>query len=363
MQARRLTLKHFRNISEIVFDFHPRFNILVGQNAQGKTNIIESLYFLAFGRSFRVSDFRGLIQWSQNEAIVRLHIETPLGEEERSAQLNNEKKRMFKNGKGASPNQFASMPLVLFAPEEILLLKDSPETRRAYIDSLLSKWIPHYSKVLSDYKRALVQRNKLLKEENISIAQKRDQMVFWEKPLLDNGTILIQERTEWVKRLNRSITAYYNTIVGTEQKKAEFVYKPNVTPEDFATLQEERREEELERASTLVGPHRDDFKGVLNGDPIVAFGSQGEMRTFTLAMKLSEIQFFQEVLGRDPIFLLDDVVSELDENRSAFFFSFLKKYKGQIFATATSPTLFPKGVLDSFSAWHMEKGCSKPFTF
>ncbi|MDP2600856.1 MAG: DNA replication/repair protein RecF [Deltaproteobacteria bacterium] len=360
MYIRGLYLRNFRNIQEASFQFHPHFNLLVGANAQGKTNVIEAAHFLAFGRSFRVSDFRGLICWGQDEGIIRCELEIPAGSEERKAHLTVDKKRMFKNGKPATPNQFESMPLVLFAPEEILLLKDSPQARRDYIDGFLSKIVPGYSKNLANYKRALLQRNKLLKDENVSNSQKQDQMVFWEAPLLENGLLLVKERILWISRLNEKLVAHYNIIAGNTQKKAQFLYEPNANPENFSELQQKRREEEIERQTTLVGPHRDDLRGVLNGEPIVSFGSQGEMRTFTLSLKLSEITLFEEVLGRHPIFLLDDVASELDENRNAYFFAFLKNYKGQLFATATSLSLFPKGILEPFSAWRVEDGKATP---
>lgn len=359
MHIRGLYLKNFRNILESSFQFHPHFNVLVGANAQGKTNVIEAVYLLAFGRSFRIPDFRGLICWGKSEGVVRCDLEVLVGREERAVHLTADKKRMLKNGKATSPNQFESMPLVLFAPEEILLLKESPQARRDYIDGFLSKIVPSYSKALANYKRALLQRNKLLKDETLSNAQKLDQMVFWEGPLLENGITLIKERTKWTCLLNEKLACHYNTVAGSGQKKAEFLYVPNAVIENFGEMQTKRREEEIERQITLVGPHRDDLRGTLNGEPIVAFGSQGEMRTFTLSLKLSEIDLFEEVLNRHPIFLLDDVASELDEKRNAFFFEFLKNYKGQIFTTATSLSLFPKGVLESFSAWQIEEGKEK----
>ena len=363
MHIRGLYLRNFRNIGEASFQFHPHFNVLVGDNAQGKTNVIEAAHFLAFGRSFRLSDFRGLIRWGEMEGILRCELEMPVGSEERGARLTLDKKKMFKNGKPATPNQFESMPLVLFAPEEIFLLKDSPQARRDYIDGFLSKIVPGYSKVLTNYKRALLQRNRLLKDEAVSKGQKLDQMVFWEGPLLENGTVLVKERSFWIDRLNEKLSVHYNIIAGNGQKNARFLYVPNAGIENFAQLQVQRREEEIERQTTLVGPHRDDLRGALNDEPIVAFGSQGEMRTFTLSLKLAEIDLFEEILGRLPIFLLDDVASELDEKRNSFFFEFLKNYRGQIFATATSLSLFPKGVLGPFSAWRMESGALIPLHF
>jgi len=271
-------------------------------------------------------------------------------------------KRSFKNGKRASPDQFQSMPIVLFAPEEILLLKDSPQARRDYIDGLLAKLSPIYGDPSHKYKKILRQRNMLLKNESLSKEEKKKQMAAWEGPLLECGKVLIRERENWMEKLNGVLERYYQ-IIGGDAKRADFFYKPSVRKEDFAGLLEARREEELERRTSLVGPHRDDFLARLDTQQISAFGSQGEMRTFTLALKLSEIEVFEQTLNQSPILLLDDVLSELDEKRSSYFFSFLRKYRAQVFATATSAALFPRNVLGEFLAFQVQNGKGIPFTF
>jgi len=355
-----LSLKNFRNIPEASLSFHEKFNVFVGANAQGKTNILESIHLLSIGRSFRLADYKGLISWEKTEAFVRAWLELPIGEEERTIQLTVEKKKTFKNGKGVSPNQFQFMPIVLFAPEEILLLKDSPQARRDYVDGLLIKLSAIYEEHLRDYKRALTQRNKLLKDELIPKEEKKKQMTLWESPMVEHGSVLIKEREAWMNKLNGILNEYYK-IIGHDAKSAQFAYSNNVNLEEFSTVQEAKREEELERKASLVGPHRDDFKAQLDTHPINAYGSQGEMRTFTLALKLSEIKLFEEVLNQSPLLLLDDVVSELDEKRSAYFFSYLQSYTAQVFATATALSLFPKDCLKEFRAWEIRQG--KPFTF
>lgn len=362
MYLKGIGLKNFRNISNLTLELHPRFNIFVGSNAQGKTNILEAIYLLSSGRSFRVPEYKDMIQWGKQESLVRSWIWNPLGEEERVTQLTAERKKIFKNGKVTNPNQFQSMPAVLFAPEEILLLKDSPQARRDYVDGLLSKLSSIYGEPLQKYKRVLKQRNKLLKNEALSREEKKRQMMLWESPLMEHGKILIRERQAWLDKLNWTLERYYQ-IVGGDDKKAAFFYKPNVGGENFYNQVEVRREEELGRGISLVGPHRDDFVACLNSQPIRTFGSQGEMRTFTLALKLSEIELFEQVLNQSPILLLDDVLSELDEKRSSYFFSYLQKYKAQVFATATSFALFPPTSLGEFLCWEVREGKGIPFTF
>lgn len=355
MFLKGIHLKNFRNLTEVSLNLHPHFNVLVGNNAQGKTNIIEAIYLLSFGKSFRVVDFRGLIAWRETKSFIRCWVCNEIGDEERNVELAGDKKRFYKNGKPVSPNQFLSIPMVLFAPEAILLLKESPAARRDYMDNLVSKCVAPYQERLAKYKRALAQRNKILKEELLGKAVRQEQVRIWEKPMMEYGSYLIEERTRWLEGLNARLEENYGRVTGGA-KKAGFIYQPNVTPAEFAQKQEGMRSEELERGISLVGPHRDDFQASLDALPIKHFGSQGENRAFTLALKLAEIALFEGTLGFSPILLLDDVVSELDEDRCEFFFAHLKNFRGQIFSTATSLHLFPKSCLRDYSGWQVRQG-------
>lgn len=360
MYLKALHLIHFRNLADVSLTLHPRFNVLVGSNAQGKTNIIEAIHLLSFGKSFRVQDYENLMAWGQSQTFVRSWVFNEIGEEERNVHLTAEKKQFYKNGKPVSPNQFLALPLVLFAPESILLLKESPQGRREYTDDLITICLPAYGKHLRDYKRALAQRNKLLKDELLSREEKQRQMEIWEAPMMEHGKVLIEERKRWLENFNLFLEKHYTAVAGRE-KKASFIYQPNVEAEAFATRQQMMREEELDRGVSLVGPHKDDFAPSLNQQPIKNFGSQGELRTFTLALKLAEIEFLEEILLFSPLLLLDDVVSELDEKRNEFFFKHLGNFKGQIFATATSLNLFPKSALKEYLCWELQEGKVKAF--
>ncbi|MDO8493875.1 MAG: DNA replication/repair protein RecF, partial [Deltaproteobacteria bacterium] len=347
MFIKKFGLSRFRNITESVFSFHPRFNIFVGQNGQGKTNFLEAIYLLAFGKSFRVQDFRDLIGWGSSEALVRAWVDNGIGDEERGLRLTQEKKSAHRNGKAASPNQFKTLPVVLFAPEAILLLKDSPQARREYIDDLISQCSPAYVPILRRYKKALQQRNRILSDEMLSLSEKRKQSELWEIPLHEEGKILVRERRRWLEIYNRFLEKHYDQIAG-QPTRADLFYEPNAEENLFTDKQSEAREEELARGLSLVGPHRDHLTGRLGEKPIRHFGSQGEQRTFTLAMKLAEIQLLEETLQFSPILLLDDILSELDPSRSRFFFEYLKEFKGQVFVTATHRELFPESVFQDY---------------
>ena len=355
MTISHLNLKEFRNFNEGHLSFRNRFQIFVGPNAQGKTNILESLYLLSIGKSFRVSDFRDLIRWNSDAGHIKAFIKTNVGEEVREAVLTRDKKHFLKNGKPASPNQFNSMPLVLFAPEEILLLRSSPGARRDFIDNLFTKLSPIYGDNLRRYHLALSHRNKLLKKNELDSVSREEQVRFWESPLLEHGDILWKERFRLLTFLNPILERHYRVIAGTEFKSARFDYCPNNDTFDL------RRADELIRGFTLVGPHRDEIIPSLNADPIAHAGSQGEMRSFTLALKLTEIELFENILKKTPILLLDDVMSELDENRSRFFFDYLKTFRGQVFATATALHLFPKNARAGAEVWSVENGTVRAF--
>ncbi|MBI4223866.1 MAG: DNA replication and repair protein RecF, partial [Deltaproteobacteria bacterium] len=359
MYLKSILLQGFRNLPDLSLTLHPRFSVLVGENAQGKTNIIEGIYLFSFGKSFRVPDYRDLIAWGQGQSFIRSWVHNDIGEEERQVRLTREKKTFYKNDKPVSPNQFLSIPMVLFSPEAILLLKESPQARRDYIDNFISKCLAPYGDRLKQYKRALAQRNKILKDEFLAEAEKEEQAKLWEKPMREHGIYLIEERKRWLERLNRRLVENYTQVAGAG-KKAGFVYQPNVAPAEFEERQAACRSEEMEKGMSLVGPHRDDFQASLDDLPVKYFGSQGENRTFTLALKLAEISLFEETLGFSPVLLLDDVVSELDERRSEFFFSRLKSFSGQVFATATSLHLFPKSCLRECRSWQINQGHANP---
>lgn len=331
-------------------------NLLVGANAQGKTNLLEAIHFLGFGKSFRLQDWRGLIRWGSEESLIRVFAVTPQGEEEKRATLSLSQKKFFKNAKSTLPNSFNSLPLVLFAPESILLLKNAAEERRDYIDSLLTKLSPSYGGELRRYKRALSQRNKILKEEFLSETRKEEGLRLWEEPLSKHGNFIIAARDSWLKKINEGLREYYFQISGMTQKKASFVYEPNVAEGGFENRFEIRRHEEKIRQHTLVGPHRDEIHPSLNGEKIKGYGSQGELRTFTLALKLTEIDLFKEVLGKTPILLLDDVLSELDGSRVKYFLHYLERFSGQVFMTATSLSLVPPNSLQAHRGWEVKDG-------
>lgn len=356
MPIRRLDLRNFRNIRSLTISPHSAFNIFVGHNAQGKTNILEAIYLLSFGKSFRLQDHRELILKGEVTSLIRADVGQSDFEEEHSILLTQESKEFFKNKKPASSHQFLSIPLVLFSPDSILMLKENPQARRDYFDDLFSKLSPVYRSHLRRYKKALSQRNNILKNNNTSVQEKEKHLLLWEGGLVEYGIALMELRGEWTKRLNEILRPYYNIFTGGADHGASFQYKKNVEPQNFETTFQERRFEEIQRKNTLVGPHRDDLLPFIKEEPMKSFGSQGELRSMAIALKLSEIKLYEEVLETEPLFLLDDVFSELDEGRHRHFLNYLKNFKGQVFVSTTAIDLIPKGVLKEYGGWEVKLG-------
>ena len=378
MHLAHLYLKYFRNFSEQQFEFGKNFNIFVGKNAQGKTNILEAVHLLATGKSFRTSEFRDMISWQQAAAKIKAQNFLPAGSDDWNATLCQAKKTIQKNGKQLSSRTKRGLAAVLFAPEEILLLRDSPAERRRYVDALIVRFSPQFGTIVRQYARVLSQRNRILTDDELAQNAKRAQLEPWNSQLIELGTKITKARHVWSAKLNEELAKQYAAIARRDEP-AEFVYEPfyqreqNARPNgDFsnptkehdiqAVFQEQlvkRLPDELIRRRSLVGPHRDDFNAALGRNSIKHFGSQGQHRTFVLALKIAEVELFRLIEGHPPIFLLDDVASELDEERNHYFFSYLEKTNGQVFVSTTEKKLvhlYSEGEIKAFS---VENGTAK----
>jgi len=342
MFLKTLQLDNFRNFSTGYFEFGKRFNILVGSNAQGKTNIIESIALISSGKSFRTSDFRDMISWTGSNAMIRASVIGPKGSDDVVATLSDEGKLFKRNGKKARPN---GPKFILFAPEEILLLKNTPTARRKYLDLFAAGFSPVHKKYLREYERTLSQRNRLIQDDTISESRKVDMLSSWDDQLVRYGTELVMSRGRWLEMLNEELPIQYGAIAPSDGG-AIFKYEPfcgeellaegdNAVSQFFLAEIERRRRDEFIRRITLVGPHKDDVIARIGGSEVKRFGSQGQHRSFVLALKIAEVELHRKDFGSPPILLLDDVTSELDEKRNRHFFDYLADTDGQIFITTT----------------------------
>ncbi len=347
MHIQSLSLLHYRNIIGHTLSFESKFNVLIGRNAQGKTNIAESIYMLSHGRSFRSKEFRDLIAWTNDHAQIDAHISHELGDDHLRMTLNQEKKIFFRNQKKARATP-SKCCVILFSPEEIFLIRNSPSARRKYIDRLIGIVSTTYKSVLHKYETVVTQRNKLLQSADLSIQHIHQQLIPWNEQLAVLGAKVISARHYWLNQLNELIPKCYYAIAPNDELST-FQYKPNCgamhlekNESMLANILHEqlhmRQKDEYMRRITLIGPQRDDIDACIGTKSIKQFGSQGQHRTFILALKMAEISFLQHHLNHLPILILDDVASELDQTRNAFLFQYISDLNGQVFITTTNET-------------------------
>ena len=316
-----LELENFRNYRNGKFIFSPGSNLLYGDNAQGKTNLLEALYYCAGAKSQRAGKDREMIRFGENEAHIKLLVRSR--DIPRRIDIH-----LRKNGsKGIAVDGiplrraselFGTVKMVVFSPEDLNLIKSGPAERRRFLDMELCQLNRRYVKELLNYNRALLQRNKLLKEISFR-SELMETLDLWDEQLVAAGIALMQSRAVFLEQLNEICVEKYASLTG--QKEAlRLCYEPNITEERYASSLQRSREFDLRQKATSVGPHRDDIAFYLRqgqGEEmdLRKFGSQGQQRSAALAVKLSEFALMQRESGENPVFLLDDVLSELDTDR------------------------------------------------
>jgi DNA replication and repair protein RecF len=326
LRIETLQLKHYRNYPQLQIELDPNLNLFTGANAQGKTNLLEAMFFLGTGRSFRTRNESELVHWGEQECTVNGNVIWRLGRQKMGVQFSVEsKKKIFKEG-GAQVerrNYAGKLIPVLFTPEDLMLVKGAPQGRRRFFDEEISKMSPLYEAELARYHQILRQRNFLLKKHRETIMN-TPEMESWNEQLARQGAAVLQKRMNAIHRIgllarltHRNMTGrdenleifYCSTVPVKEPNKREMIYQA------FLSALEEKKEEEARFGQTLVGPHRDDAIFYINGKNARIYGSQGQQRTLILALKLAEVEYVKGETGENPILLFDDVFSELDGQR------------------------------------------------
>ncbi|MGE5553843.1 MAG: DNA replication/repair protein RecF [Betaproteobacteria bacterium] len=362
MQLLALRLANFRNYKEQEIAPHGRLNLLVGLNAQGKSNLLEAVYLLATGRSYRGASDAAMVRWGEGGFAVRGLVRRSYGEVslEVSYQVDG-RKRVRVNGTDVRrlSELFGYLMAVIFSPEDLQLVKGGPVHRRRFLDLELAQIDPAYRQDLVDYQQVLVQRNNLLRQWP---AAPLDQLSVWDEQLVALGARLQAKRARTVRSLSRlAAEAHRRITAGREGLRLAYLAaagpaatrteageeKDEWTAEAFrerlAGELERVRPLELRRGMTLLGPHRDDLLLEVDGAEARSFASQGQQRTAALALKLSEIEFMRQETGEYPLLLLDDVMSELDEGRRRFLLEAAGE-RTQVFVTTASPRALPPGL-------------------
>lgn len=345
MQLNKLALTNYRNYQELVLEFPNRLNIFLGENAQGKTNLLESIYVLALTRSHRTNSEQELIGWQEDFAQIKgrisrrtsqLELELLLTKKGRKSKVNHiEQKKLS--------SYIGQLNVILFAPEDLSLVKGSPQVRRRFIDMELGQINPIYLYDLAQYQKTLKQRNSYLKQ---LLEKKQTDQVYLDiltEQLADFGGKVLAQRLQFIKKLEYWSNDLHQKI--TNQKETlEIAYDSSIPYQDedasaisaiFLAELMKNRKRELFKGNTFIGPHRDDLNFFVNQKNVQTYGSQGQQRTTALSVKLAEIDLMKEETGEYPLLLLDDVMSELDDNRQIHLLETIEN-KVQTFLTTTT---------------------------
>lgn len=346
MFIERLALTNYRNYEKLDLSFSSKINVLIGENAQGKTNIMEAIYVLSMAKSHRTSNDRELIRWDQEYGKIegdvqrkygRLPLELIISKKGKRARVNHlEQNRLSL--------YIGQLNVVMFAPEDLNLVKGSPSVRRRFLDMEIGQISPVYLHDLLTFQKVLKQRNAILKENRGKLNYKDVMFDVYTEQYIQVAIQIIRKRfyfmellQKWAEPIHKGISrgmetlkVSYGTLKGLDSGQ---------TKEEMETVLEERllemRSRELERGLTLIGPHRDDLHFYVNGYDIQTFGSQGQQRTTALSLKLAEIELVKQEVGEAPVLLLDDVLSELDDYRQSHLLNTIQG-EVQTFVTTTN---------------------------
>ncbi|MBR5322913.1 MAG: DNA replication/repair protein RecF [Clostridia bacterium] len=327
MICKKIKFKDFRNIEEAEINFCEGVNIFYGNNAEGKTNALEGIYLFAHGKSFRTSFDKDLINFSKDVGFCKIDFEDNMRNHNMEIKLvRGSRKICFRNGVNIKKmSDFVGyFRAVLFCPEHLSVIKDGPSERRAFLDGAICQLKPIYLSSLQKYNNILNQRNTLIKnyEENKDSFNRTIDL--WSMYLAHEAALISRERYEYVKQLNQHVNEFFNDMtVGREKTFME--YTKVLSEEEYYNKLTQNLEKEIQAGTTLYGVHKDDIDIYLNDREARSFCSQGQQRCLALAMKLGEGEISRQITGEYPVFLFDDIFSELDSKRKEYVTNGIKK--------------------------------------
>jgi len=364
MQISRLGVKNYRNLEENSFDFNDKINYIYGDNAQGKTNLLESIWMLTGARSFRGTKDNNIINFEAEIAKIDSQLFFEQRDQKISVFFANGRRRVFLNDipKNYPTEIIGKFRAVLFTPSHLALVKEGPESRRKFIDAALCQLVPTYAQLMVKYNQTLKNRNTLLKNSQMQNI-KSDLFEVWNYKLAELGAKVVKKRLEYLFRLEREVLKNYREISsGKESLKIGYVssiFKGNPNTKSESEMGKEflcylNREQKLDekRGFTSKGPHKDDLEIILQGKSLKHFGSQGQQRSAVLALKLAEAAVMNQITGESPVVLLDDVMSELDETRKNYMIGKLKSW--QTFITGCEKNLISD--FEDLKSFHIAHG-------
>jgi DNA replication and repair protein RecF len=352
-----LRLRDFRNYARLDADFTAGFHLLLGQNAQGKTNILEAIYLLATLRSFRGVGGAQMIRHGQKGYFVGASVTSQGGHEIKMYWSANERKLSL-DGQPVRKliDYLGVLRVVVFCTEDLQLIKGTARLRRRFLDLLLSQTHPAYLPLLQRYTRALRSRNALLKHRTLDEAA----LEGFSHELVSLGTQLVERRRELAPKLSPLVRLAHRRIAH-DAEELRLEYQSGVK-RDFAVELAQSRPRERTYRTTLVGPHRDEVQLLLNDRPAAQFGSEGQKRTLAIALKMAQAEYLAGLHGTPPILLIDDVMGELDAERRGGFLPLLesaRKGRGQVFMTCTEEN-WPRELGGDLQRWEVKAGALQP---
>jgi DNA replication and repair protein RecF len=366
MFVKQLSLENYRNIQSLHLETDAPVNIIIGPNAQGKTNILESIFVLALTKSHRTSKDKELIAWNAESARIIGEIHKKYGTNKLDLQINMRGKTAKVNGleQRKLSGFIGSLNVVMFAPEDLEIVKGSPGVRRRFMDMELGQVHPAYLHHLLQYQKIVIQKNTSIKKMNIHNEADQVMMDVWNDQLVEHGVRIMKNRQSFIHKLQKWAEHIHQGITNGKEK-LRIVYRPSFEAEDyqdetvlinqFMIKLSQVREQEQRRGICLIGPHRDDLEFYINDKEVMAYGSQGQQRTTALSLKLAELELIREEVGEYPVLLLDDVLSELDQFRQTQLIETFQD-KVQTFITTTGIESINASKLTRAKLFHVQDG-------
>ena len=359
MKLKYLKLNNFRNCEDLELNFCDFKNLIIGKNAQGKTNILESIYFLSNLKSIRTSNNLDLIKFGKNKTDINAILEKNDTDIEMNFSYNDEKKKKFTLNKVKSIQKDFKQVLktVLFSSEDLMLLRGVPEDRRKWLDRAIFQIYPLYDERISKYEKIRMQKNNLLKDYNFD----KSLLDVYNEQLAIAGSNVIYLRKKYISEIEKIAKKKHSKI--SENENLNIIYSSTFELgntveeilENFKKSLEDNYNEEIRRQQSLIGPHRDDILFFINEKDSTKFASQGQQRTIVLALKMSEIDMIKEKLGTSPILLLDDVLAELDDIRQNYLLNSIDK-ETQTIVTSVDTLFFNDEFLNDVKIFKIKNG-------
>lgn len=336
MLIKSLNLANFRNYENAHIDFEKNLNMIIGKNGQGKTNLIEAIYMLSLGRSFRTNKDKEMVMFETQNAYISSIVESMDREFKIEIKMGKDIKKAIKINSipiEKLTDLLGIINIVIFSPEDLKLVREGPKERRAFMDRELSQIRPSYYQTLYTYQKTLLQRNNLLKRDKVD----KGLLDVYDMQLASYGFKIMEQRKSFIEKIGPIAKKNHHRI-SSGKENLSVKYNPNInisnkSSNDLEALFKEARNEDLNRRTTTIGPHKDDLSIFINDMEIRSFGSQGQKRSAAISLKLSEIELIYEEKDEYPVVLLDDIFSELDIQRQKMLLDNLKGI--QTFVTTT----------------------------